>query len=337
MPDDPLVSVVVPYFNAAATLRQCLDSVYRSEYPNLQVIAVDDGSADGTYAAVADLPCHHVALPRQSGAAVARNVGADAADGEILLFLDADVIVSPDTIRRAVEALAADPDLTAAFGEYTAETVPTNFASVYKNLIHHYTHQTSREDAASFWCGCGAIRARAFRRVGGFDESYAAASVEDIELGYRLHAAGCRIRLDKSIRVTHVKRYTVASLIRSDVRFRAIPWTKLMARRNFFRADLNLKVHNVLSGLALVVFLCWLVGAAPSADPGDAAWIAGVTLALYVALNAGILLFVARRKSPLFLLGFAAMYMVTYLYSVVGFALGLALYVRDRVEGKDRV
>jgi GT2 family glycosyltransferase len=328
--------VVVPYFNAAATLRDALTSILGSDYDRLQVIAVDDGSTDGTYATVADLPCHHVALERQSGAAVARNVGAHAAEGEVLFFLDADVIVRPDTIRRAAQALAEE-ELAAVFGEYTAETVPTNFASVYKNLIHHYTHQTSRPDAASFWCGCGAIRTKVFRRVGGFDESYAAASVEDIELGYRLHAAGHRIRLDKAVRVTHLKRYTIVSLVRSDVKYRAIPWTKLMARRNFFRPDLNLRFRNILSAFLLVVFLWWVAWALPGADRRELAWIVGGTLAAYVFLNAGILAFVARRKGPFFLCLFALMYAVTYLYSVVGFALGIALHLRDRFEGKDRV
>lgn len=337
MQNGPLVSVIIPYFNASETLRTCLESVYRSTYKNIQLITVDDGSTDDTYRTIADLPCHHIALGRQSGAATARNVGAHAAEGEILFFLDADVLMLEDTIGQVVQTLADDQDLSAVFGEYTIKTYPNNFTTVYKNMIHHYTHQTSSEQAVTFWCGCGAIYTKAFRRVGMFDESYSSASVEDIDLGYRLHQAGYRIRLNKSIRVTHCKKYSALSLIRSDVMNRAIPWTKLMARNNIFRADLNLKWNNIASGLLIGIFILWFAYALFFSHPWEMLYLVAALLAGFGILNFGILFYVARKKGPVFMLGFAGMYIITYLYSILGFGLGLLLYAKDKIQAKERV
>ena len=77
---------------------------------------------------------------------------------------------------------------------------------------------------------------------------------------------------------------------------RAIPWTKLMARKNFFTADLNLKAHNVLSGVGLAIFLPWLCWALFTADPLSVAVVCGMTLLMYVFLNFGILRFVGRQE-----------------------------------------
>ena len=134
-------------------------------------------------------------LAESRGPAAARNKGARAASQPLLLFLDADVLVHPDTIQLADAALEGD-GLSA---HYLAPTtiLPSRPALVseYRNLLHHFTHRTAAGNAWTFWAGCGAIRRQLFLRYGGFDESYRTASVEDIELGLRLSQAGAKIRL----------------------------------------------------------------------------------------------------------------------------------------------
>ncbi len=98
------------------------------------------------------------------------------------------------------------------------------------------------------------IRRQAFLAVGGFDHSYKGATIEDIELGYRLTKVGRKIRLAAEIQVTHAKRYTLVSLIRSDIFHRAVPWTVLMLKEHTARSDLNTTWSNALS-----VFLAWLL------------------------------------------------------------------------------
>jgi GT2 family glycosyltransferase len=199
-----------------------------------------------------------LSMPARSGPAAARNAGARAARGDILFFVDADVEVQPCSVSRVVSAFKQGPDVAAVFGSYDDRPPEKNFVSQYKNLFHHFVHQHSSTDAVSFWAGCGAIRRPAFEAVGGFDqEKFSEPSIEDIELGYRLSARGFRITLDKSLQVTHLKRWTLGSLLRADIFRRAWPWSKLTLERRKMINDLNLrrshKLSAVLVGLELAL------------------------------------------------------------------------------------
>ncbi|HIP70763.1 MAG TPA: glycosyltransferase, partial [Anaerolineae bacterium] len=191
----------------------------------------------------------------------ARNLGASAAHGRYLFFLDADCRLHPDTLSRTARHLQADPALDALFGSYDDMPAAPNFISQYKNLFHHYIHQTSRETAVTFWAGCGAIHRERFLELGGFDAiRYPRPAVEDIELGGRLTAAGGRILLAKDVQVTHLKKWALLSLLRSDICDRAIPWSRLLHEQTAVPADLNLQTAHRLSVIALAVFLLSLLG-----------------------------------------------------------------------------
>lgn len=179
------------------------------------------------------------------------------------MFVDADVLVAPDTLCRATRFLRENPDVAAVFGGYDDRPEAQNLVSQYKNLLHHFVHQHSRSQAMTFWAGCGAIRAAAFRQVGGFDEDrYPKPSIEDIDLGYRLREAGNQIWLDKQMQVTHLKRWSLGSLLRSDIFDRAIPWSRLVLEKGRLIDDLNLKVEQRVSA-ALVAASAGLLLLAP--------------------------------------------------------------------------
>jgi hypothetical protein len=96
----------------------------------------------------------------------------------------------------------------------------------------------------------------------GFDTGYGRPCIEDIELGVRLHKTGKRIILNKDIQVTHLKRWTLRGLIKSDFWDRGVPWTELMLRSKCIPNDLNLKLSQRLSAILVVcVFLMLVVGA----------------------------------------------------------------------------
>jgi len=242
-----MVSVIIPAYNSEKTIKDCLQSVFNSEYHPLEVILVDDHSADQTLNKAAGFPCKVVKLSRNLGAATARNQGVEVSRGEILFFLDSDIIIERDTIKKIIETFQNRPGISALFCSYQKNTLPSNFYSVYKNLLHHYTHQTAREDAATFCSGFGAIRRNIFLEFGGFDEH--CRSLEDIDLGYRLYKRGHKIYLNKNIQVTHCKYYSLWSLMKSDVLRRAKPWTEMMLDKKIFRSDLNLKPENLFSVL----------------------------------------------------------------------------------------
>lgn len=325
---ETLVSVIVPVHNGEEFLAACLSAVLGSDLPAFEVIVVDDGSRDGSEAVARGFPCRVVALCENRGPAAARNKGAEAARSPILFFLDADVLVTPRTLRDVADTLRDKPDVSALFCSYQKDTAPRNFFSRYKNLVHHHTHQTAREDAATFCGGFGAIRREVFLQAGGFDEGYRV--LEDIELGYRLHRAGHRIFLNKAIQLTHLKEYSFSGLVRSDLFGRAVPWTRLMLGKRVVRNDLNTRVHNVLSVPVSFALLAALPAAAlfPPCGAGAAVLLA----AALILLNGSFLRLVLRERGVSFTLKTVGMLWVTYLYSGLGLVLGVLAHLRDRTR-----
>ncbi|MER3446057.1 MAG: glycosyl transferase [Candidatus Dadabacteria bacterium] len=324
MNEDTFISIVIPVYNGEKTVDVCLKSVFSSDYKRFEVIVVDDNSTDNSLRIVNDFPCKVVRTGKNIGPAAARNRGAEASSGEVLFFLDSDIIVARDTIRQIVKAFKDIPDISALFCSYQKNTVPSNFYSVYKNLFHYYTHQTSREDAATFCGGFGAIKRNVFFRLGGFNENYK--SLEDIELGYRLYQSGYKIYLDKNIRLTHCKKYNLLSLIKSDVINRAIPWTKIMLDKRIFRNDLNTKVNNVLSVPVSFLLLFNL--------PGLYFFSGGLYLfvllfGFFLLLNRGFYIFVMREKGISFTIKAILMNWFNYLYSGVGLIIGILSFLKE--------
>lgn len=254
------VSVIIPVHNGAATLRRCLDALRKSEFHDYECIVVDDASTDDTATVARSGAATVIRLERRGGPARARNHGAARAHGEVLVFLDSDVCVHADTLRRLDDCLRQSIQTAAVFGSYDDAPADPHFVSQYKNLLHHYVHHRSRRDAWTFWAGCGAIRREVFLQMGGFDESYTRPSVEDIELGLRLRAHNRHVALDPAIQVTHLKRWSMASLLRADLFDRAIPWLLLMLRHRIVRHDLNVTVPDRAS--AALVWIATLTLAA---------------------------------------------------------------------------
>ncbi|MCP5118249.1 MAG: glycosyltransferase, partial [bacterium] len=164
----PTISVVIPVYNSAVHLRECLRAIEASADAPLECIVVDDGSTDSSAEVALEFGARLVSSDSQSGPAKARNLGAKQAKGEILFFLDADVCVHEDTLKRVATAFGADPELDAVIGAYDEEPGSGDFLSQYKNLMHAFVHQHARHDASTFWSGCGAIRKDVFHEFGGF-------------------------------------------------------------------------------------------------------------------------------------------------------------------------
>lgn len=323
----PAVSLIIPVHNGAPTLGRCLGSVFDGE-PE-QVIVVDDGSTDDTAAIAARFPCELITLPQNCGTAAARNIGARRARGEILFFLDGDIVMERDTLTRIAQTFADQETLGALFGSYQIDTAPQNFFSVYKNLLHHFTHQHASPDAVTFCGGYGAVRRDIFFALGGFDESYHA--LEDIEFGYRLFRAGYRTQLLRDLQFTHLKTYTLGSLLRSDVRNRAIPWTRLMLEKKIFRNDLNTRANNVVSvalAFGIVTAPLW-VWVTPSS-----ALVLGVLVCALLILNFDFLRFAARARGIRFGIGAALMTWFYYVYSGIGLFVGLGSFLWQKFSAR---
>ena len=253
------ISVIIPVYNGGTNFHNCLASLGDSLCSPNEVIVVSDGSTDTSWKIAESFGVRVLRLKKNSGPALARNVGAKAAKGDILFFIDADVTLHPNTLDLVRQQFAQSADLAALIGSYDDEPGADNFLSQYKNLFHHYTHQTSSDVAFTFWGACGAIRRSVFMAVDGFDESYRKPCVEDIELGYRLKRSGYNIRLCKDIQVKHLKRWEPISLLKAEIFYRALPWSALLLSEQRFDADLNLNNTNRLSVIGVFSLLASFV------------------------------------------------------------------------------
>ena len=312
------LSVIIPAYNGGKLLGLCLQSLKASTCPPDEVIVVDDGSSDGSAALAARLGATVYSLPDgPRGPARARNHGAATARGDVLVFLDADVTSHPDTLGRIKTCMANSPEIAALFGSYDTNPSAPGVVSRYKNLFHHYIHQHGRAEASTFWAGCGAIRKNVFRAVGGFDESYLSAAVEDIELGTRLRRGGYSIRLCPDIQVTHLKHWTFARLLRADIFRRAVPWSRLILRQGHWPWDLNVDTRSRLSAfwawaaLFLLVLGFW----SPSVW-----WGLVPSLTALGLINVDLYRFFWRQGGPGFAVRAAALHGLYLIYSSLTFA-----------------
>jgi GT2 family glycosyltransferase len=258
----PSVSVIIPVYNAGSDLELCLRAIASSRVPPLEIIVVDDGSTDNSVAVGRSAGAHVITTGARRGPAVARNLGASAAQADVLLFLDADVTVHADTISELVAAFHKRPELAAVIGAYDKSPTAMNFMSQYRNLMHCFVHRTGKEHASTFWSGCGAIRREVFSIYGGFDESYTRPAVEDIELGLRISRDGRRISLNPQIQVTHRKRWSFWNVLRTDIRDRGVPWTELIFRERRMPNDLNLQMTQRVSVALAFALMCSVVAGA---------------------------------------------------------------------------
>lgn len=268
--------------NSAAYLRECLRHVGLSGEAPAEVLVVDDGSTDGSADVAREFGAKVLSTGGRKGPAAARNIGARAATGKILFFIDSDVCVRAETIGLMRSSFAEDPELDALIGSYDDSPAEHDFVSLYRNLMHCFVHRRSRREASTFWSGCGAIRREVFLRHSGFDTSYSRPAIEDIELGYRVKTAGGKILLDDGIQVKHLKRWTFWGLLKTDVLDRGIPWTELILRDARMPDDLNLQLSQRVS-VALVYLI--LLAALFSTFWLGAAFLAPFFCLLFFALN----------------------------------------------------
>jgi GT2 family glycosyltransferase len=313
----------MPVRDGEHVLAGSLPALRGSDFPaeDWELIVVDDASTDGSTRRAAEYADTVLRLPVPRGAASARNRGAERARGAVLVFVDADVCVHPDVLRRFADILASESDIAAVFGAYdTAPPVP-GLVSQYRNLLHHYVHAQSPGDAETFWTGCGAMRREVFAEIGGFDE--AMSQLEDVELGYRARAHGHRIVLCPEIQGTHLKRWTLGSMITTDLFGRGLTWMRLHLREHPAGrpGTLNLRPVEKLYTMLTAFAACALGVAAVRREAG---WLfaAGGGLLVVLVGNAPLLAWFARERGIWFALRVVPLRLLYYALNGVAAVLG---------------
>lgn len=313
----PTLTVIVPVYNDSANLAVCYRALEASTRRPDQIIVVDDGSTEPLPTPPATLPVQVMrfgAVPQSSAAA--RNYGLRVAWGDLVVSVDSDVAVHPDALERLERLMQEQPDVAAAFGSYDDAPADPHWVSRFKNLFHHWVHQHGSRNAGTFWTGLGIIRRDVIDQLGGFDTS--ADTVRDIELGMRMRREGLRIVLAPEIQGTHLKRWTLARMLRSDILDRAVPWTRMIVRAGRLPADLNLAPDSRWS--AALAWLTLLLLGAALWQPWALAGALGA-LVCVVALNRDLYAFMFAHGGFFFGLGTMALHLLYLLYSSATFAL----------------
>jgi hypothetical protein len=291
------LTVIVPATAPAPTLSRCLAAL---------------AAAGADEVLVADEP--PLATP-----ALARNLAADRATGDVLVFVDADVLVHEDALDR-LRARLRDPALDAVFGSYDDSPEAPGAISGFRNLLHHHVHHEGAGPAQSFWTGLGAVRRAVFDAAGRLDPERR--WLEDVELGARLVQAGARIELDPAIQGTHLKRYTLASMLHVDTVERAIPWVDLMLAGRAPHSSLNAGAkHRAAALLALGA-----VGATALRRPV----VAAAALVAFAALNADLYATIARRRGPAQAAAAVPLHVLHHVSATAAIPAGVALHLRRR-------
>ncbi len=330
---EKFISVIIPNYNGSATIGKCLEAAFASAYGNFEVVVVDDCSLDNSAEIIKQFPCRLIELKTHGGASKARNAGALHSRGEVLFFIDADCLLSVDTLSLANRAITeAGPD-TVIGGTYTPIPYDKDFFSAFQSIFIHYseTRNTGRPDYIA--THAMVISAETFRKSGGFDEDFLPI-LEDVEFSHRLNRGGCRLVMDPGIMVRHIFNFTLKRSILNAYR-KARYWTIYSIMNRDILADSGtasreLKINGIAFWACLLCSLLFVL-------TGVAAWL--LLLAVFVGLNIfvsrGLLAEFYKTGGFQFSLRAALYYLLLYPAPVwAGSVAGLTAYVRQR--GKDR-
>ncbi len=257
----PHLSVVVPAYNAAATIGDCIAALRRQSYDGpVELIVVDDGSTDDT-AALARAAGATVINAPHGHAAAARNAGLRAATGPLICFTDADCAPHPDWLSQ-ISRPFADPDVIGCKGTYATRQrqLVARFVQLeYEDKYDRLRPQATIDFIDTYSC---AYRRAVLLANGGFDESIR--YVEDQELSFRLAARGYKMVFQESAVVDHLHSATLPAYLRKKANIGL--WKMRIIRRFPDRAVRDshtpqvIKVQMGLAGLLLAALAAAAVG-----------------------------------------------------------------------------
>lgn len=246
------------------------------------MILVDDCSTDGTAELASSRGMEVVSFCERAGPAGARNRGAEMSEGDVILFIDSDVVAPRDLLERVGSIFASGDGVAAVQTLYSPDCPAEDLVSRYQNFYYFFAlDRMENGSTATFATWCAAVRKEAFREAGGFNASIPEPTVEDEELGYDLADRGGRIVLAKDVRVTHLASYTLSQFVSRRLRMARAQaksgWRSIGDR--LLRRYMNLRetgTHHsrwvVLSILLVMAVQALLLAAAGAALLGSSAW-----------------------------------------------------------------
>lgn len=254
-----MISIIIPTFNSAEQLSDCLKSLQTQTVDQAfyQVIVVDDGSTDDIASIVAKYPAKYVYQANQ-GPAAARNHGVAEAQGDIVLFTDADCVPEPNWIAEMIRPLD-DPQLVGVKGAYRTHQKELMARLVQIEYEHKYERMKKFKYIDFIDTYSAAYRKDVYTRYGGFDERYPMASVEDQEFSFRLFRDGYKMVFNPAAIVYH--RHSAHLINYLKKKYKIAFWKAFLLKRHpgKVRSDTHtpqsLKVQIIFALFALLGFI----------------------------------------------------------------------------------
>ena len=217
----PGISVIIPAYNAERYLEETVQSVREQQWEGpLEIIVVNDGSADSTEALAKSLGCRVVSIP-QSGPAAARNEGIKNASNDLIFFLDADDVLAEGSFEVLYAPMAQDPAVSAVFGrakDFISPDVPPDEAKKIRYNVDGYEGRLT---------GCSFLKKDVLEQVGPFDESLK--SGETVDWMVRLRASSVRIARIPDIVL--LRRIHLSNMGRLDPRGEMMNYAAILRKR----------------------------------------------------------------------------------------------------------
>jgi len=228
-----MISIVIPTYNVSKFMPGLLDSIFRNKVDDMEVIIVDDCSRDNTVEIARKYPVEVIVLEQNGGPARARNIGVEAAKGDIIFFLDSDVLVMDGTVKEVEDYFKNAPSAQCVIGICATEPLNKGFVPKYMAMFE-YIHLLGvpGNKVSVFAPRCGAIKKELFQRLGGYREKYKGADVEDFELARRI----CEtedIILNPKMLVRHQFVNNIEEAVRNYFK-RAVMWIHLFLKDKKF-------------------------------------------------------------------------------------------------------
>ncbi len=309
-------SVVIPAYNAASTIGACVERLRSCHGRPDQLVVVDDASTDATAEIAEQLGAEVIRKATNRGAGAARNTGSAATTSEIVVFVDADVLVPPDTFTRLREHFAQPQSPAVISAVYSDECPAVTWFARHKNLYsaHMLVHLS---DWVSTLNTCmAAIKRDVLNSYGGFDPRWPAG--EDTELAITMAASGERLIFDHAIAIEHLKELTLTQLLSEDWKKSYWLARQVWARGIKSAAKLRSGQRNhhgasafaalatswmILAGLVVLLFL----------PTTAAAGFLTIAIAAHVSINWSYYTFVAAHEGAAFAAAAAALHWIQLL------------------------
>ena len=333
-----LISIIIPCHNNAQTIGACLRAIYQSDYPNYEIIVVDDHSTDESRHIIEAFPCQLISLSQHQGAGYARNTGALASHGDILFFTDADCVVQKNTLRTVAETMAtidnaADNNVIVG-GTYTRQPYDNNFFSRFQSLFIHYAETKHAACPDYIATHALAMYTRLFQQHDGFTNQ-AFPILEDVEYSHRLKRAGVKLIINPALQVKHIFNFSFLRSIQNAIRKTRFWTTYSLENKDLFAdsgtASHELKLNTVSFALTVMLLIVFVI----TKNNLYMAMLLALVLA-NISINFRFLASIYQSQGLRFTLAASIYYLFVYPVAVsTGSVLGISAYVKSHYTEKD--